>query len=401
MHLLASLLSSLLLLFSGAAPVLGGTGVTASATPLGDQFIGKTTLEKASIKGDALVATQYSGTYTDTTYGLTIEVTSITKIDDGVQIQARAWKGTDQIGFGDGTVDIERFNVHNPPIMVPDGTTHTVTEQISQGRTITAQADNFKEAPLAALQMMLAHTISVAGAPSKIIEPGKVGHTTDTYFPEAGTGAASFDGRLDYAVLATFATARAAANSSTAEQTAAGPSTCVLYSKNSGSNWDEWLRAEFLFNTASLPDTDVISSATMSLFGGGKNETIAGQAVGLVAVAPASNTTAATADYGTYGTTRYATDITLASFSTTAYNDFALNASGIAAVSLTGTTKIGTRFASDIDNVEPTAVLSDVAFAQVFFADNAGTTKDPQLVVVHAAATANTYNNSGGWFTVL
>ena len=46
----------------------------------------------------------------------------IEEIEGGIQIFAQAWNldGT-QVGFGkDGTVDIERFQIINPPILVPD-----------------------------------------------------------------------------------------------------------------------------------------------------------------------------------------------------------------------------------------------------------------------------------------
>jgi hypothetical protein len=71
-----------------------------------------------------------------------IEIVSTEPIKDGVQVLARAWdKNGRQIGFGrDGTVDIERFIIMNPPILVddpngditktyvsPDGVTHVRT----------------------------------------------------------------------------------------------------------------------------------------------------------------------------------------------------------------------------------------------------------------------------------
>jgi hypothetical protein len=85
------------------------------------QLIGKTKNEKADIKSSEIIKNNFTGTYTDTVYGETIEIKSISKIDRGIEIYARAWKGTEQLGFGaDGTTEWERFIILNPPILVND-----------------------------------------------------------------------------------------------------------------------------------------------------------------------------------------------------------------------------------------------------------------------------------------
>src|SRR3989344_2016473 len=59
--------------------------------------------------------------YTDPTYGVTREIQSVQKIEGGIEILARAWKDGKQLGFGkDGSVEIERFKIFNPPILVDD-----------------------------------------------------------------------------------------------------------------------------------------------------------------------------------------------------------------------------------------------------------------------------------------
>ncbi len=80
-------------------------------------------------------------------------------IDGGVQVFARAWDANDrQIGFGkDGTVDIERFRIFNPPILVSDPKGDIVHEFINEDGEVFRQ--NYREDAYGALLQVLAHTI--------------------------------------------------------------------------------------------------------------------------------------------------------------------------------------------------------------------------------------------------
>ena len=68
------------------------------------------------------------------------------------------------------------------------------------------------------------------------------------------------------------------------------------------------------------------------------------------------------------------------------YNNFALNASGLAAINKTGITKFSLRIVSDIDNVEPTWSSGNDAVFDISEADETGTTQDPKLVIEHSVA---------------
>jgi hypothetical protein len=71
---------------------------------------------------------------------------------------------------------------------------------------------------------------------------------------------------------------------------------------------------------------------------------------------------------------------------TSQYNDFPLNASGLTNITFTGVSKFGLReLTYDIGDVEPTNVIHSV---KANFADVTGTATDPKLVVEHAAAAA-------------
>ena len=89
-------------------------------------------------------------------------------------------------------------------------------------------------------------------------------------------------------------------------------------------------------------------------------------------------------DYDSLGTTVFAT-ISYASYSTTAYNDFSLDANGIANIDIVNvnSTEFGTRLTWDttgtFGGVWSSGLNSNFSSS---FADAAGTTQDPKLVVI-------------------
>jgi virulence plasmid B protein len=82
---------------------------------------GKTPAERANIKSSEIVKVVSPGEYQDGVSGALINIQSIETIDGRVQIFARASKNGGQLGFGsDGSVDIERFRIFDPRILVDD-----------------------------------------------------------------------------------------------------------------------------------------------------------------------------------------------------------------------------------------------------------------------------------------
>ena len=128
-----------------------------------DLLENKSSKEKANIKATELAKLDFVGEYTDAKYGIKIEIQSLDKIEGGIEIFARAWKGDKQLGFGaDGTVDIERFRIFNPPILVPDITGDIVLTSIDPKTGVTKERrlrEDLKQATLESL----AHTIKVVG----------------------------------------------------------------------------------------------------------------------------------------------------------------------------------------------------------------------------------------------
>lgn len=355
---------------------------------------------RADFKGTAIAGKAISGTFSDPASGITVEVQSVSKIDGGIQVYARAWKKGQQLGFGaDGSVDIERFRIFNPPIMVPDGTTHTVTM-----RGVSHEESNFKEDPVQAVVQTLMHTISVAGKTGTAIVPLKIGNTTDTYFPDANVETTSFDGSANRDIgnpsAQTWATFRAATASVLTQDSSASASIVGLQANDvGGAKFIYEERGWLLFDSSALPDTDTISSATLSLWATAKRDDNSAQwgasakDLEVVSATVTSNTGATAADYNItqFGSTEFGV-IAYASVTTGAYNDITLNASGIAAVSKTSITKFGTLTGATFDNVDPgTGAVNGFTGNTYAMADTAGTTNDPKLVVVHAAAAGAPY----------
>jgi hypothetical protein len=61
---------------------------------------GKSPAERANLKAEIIAQSLPLGEYEDTAHGLRIEIQGVSAMEGGVQIFARAWKETNQLGFG-------------------------------------------------------------------------------------------------------------------------------------------------------------------------------------------------------------------------------------------------------------------------------------------------------------
>ncbi|NIQ13652.1 MAG: hypothetical protein GTO02_04355, partial [Candidatus Dadabacteria bacterium] len=150
--------------------------------------------QKAQIKGQEIA--KLGAIQKTSARGLEIEIVEMNPLEDGVEVYAKAWENGEQIGFGNGTIDIERFLVHNPPIMVWDGTYHEECDDFG-----CAQIKNFREDLKSAIVNHIARVIK-SGIPndykhnsSKIVQ-GKRGSTTSTFTPDADPESTSVDGSI-------------------------------------------------------------------------------------------------------------------------------------------------------------------------------------------------------------
>lgn len=339
----------------------------------------KTAEEKTNIKAIEIAKLNHNGKFLKN--GLDIEITELKTIKGGIELFARAWKNKKQLGFGkDGSVDIERFRIYNPPILVddPNGTiVRTWTDEI----TGELKQRKLREDPIEAIRQDLAHTISLVGKENTNIIKGKIGNTTSTFYPNPDVESTSVDGYIKNA-NSVWATARDAADGS-----AASDSATAIYShlNPDGTNYNIW-RSIILFDTSAISDTDTVDSATMSLYLTTTSDAIndAYSYTGVVTSTPASNTAVGTADFDQLGTVLQAPSLDHTGLTTAAYKDFTFNATGISNVSKTGVSKFGIREGHDIEN-QSVAVSPDRVSGNYWSAaDEAGTTQDPKLVVVHS-----------------
>lgn len=166
----------------------------------------------------------------------------------------------------------------------------------------------------------------------------------------------------------------------------------IKTSSTSANIYNEINRGVVMFDTSMLANT-VKYSATLSLYGKQQtNQTSATDtqaAVTIASVKTASSSSLSTSDYAlsNWGTIRFATDLPYSGWSTSSYNNFNLNASGVAYIaSSTGITKIGTRYACDFDNTPPSTATPYYTFTACYSADQTGTSQDPKLVVTYRLA---------------
>jgi len=147
---------------------------------------------------------------------------------------------------------------------------------------------------------------------------------------------------------------------------------------------DIW-RSIFLFNTSSLDNDCTIGAAVISLRGLNKNDSMsASPDINIYSSNPASNTAIESGDYDSLGSTALCdTPITFANFSTTDYNDFSLNTTGLSAIDKTGITKLGARNANyDVANTVPPWSSNTNYYVHSYFAEQ-GAGYKPKLVVTY------------------
>lgn len=211
-------------------------------------------------------------------------------------------------------------------------------------------------------------------------------HATDTFYPDPDPETTTVDGVTGRAATETFATIRAGAGTVAIDS---GSNNSGPYNIREGSNYVAMRRAIYLFDTSSIPDTNTISAAVHAVdYVSGNSTNTGNQYLVTCASSPASNTALASSDYNvaSWGTTNFGQSAELDAMTYPGYESVTMNASGLAAISKTGVTKLGVRCTDDFDNTEPggTDGGSEVS---ANFSEKTGTGDDPYLQVTHAAPT--------------
>lgn len=222
-----------------------------------------------------------------------------------------------------------------------------------------------------------------------------LGFDTLTAYPDTGTGSTTCDSRLEHAdgTGQSFTTLVNAAGNYV---DASSASTIAAYfqAHTVSNEFIGLSRSGYTFDTSSLDSlAESVDSAVFSIYGASKSDGLSATPnSNIYSFAPADDATHVAGDFDSMGTTAYCdTAITYAGFNTSGYNDWTLNATGLAAVSTSGNTKIGFRNANhDVADSAPSWSSSAISNLNAYFADQAGTTNDPKLVVTYTpGATGN------------
>lgn len=330
----------------------------------------KTAKEQAKIKATEIAKLNFVGTYTDSIYGVRVKIQSIKDIGGGIEIMAQAWKGNKQLGFGkDGSVDIERFRIYNPPILI----------------------DELKEDTIKVIRKDLAHIIKVVGKTDGTIVKGKVGRTTSTFYPDAHIESNTVDGRVGRrSDNETMADKRAGVGTIAEDSLSTmGP---VLRAGAVADTIDDLYRYIFLFNTSGLPDENTIDSATFSFVVSSKNNDMSGEAsvnsvMVLVESTPQDNTSLISSDYSNLGSVDFGRSVTQENIvaDNSTHNSITVNASGLDNISKTSITKFGLRVGWDFDNtiIGLTDVNDGFQGMNIKAAEAEGVLR-PKLIVEHS-----------------
>ena len=323
-----------------------------------------------------------------------IEIQSITAIEGGISVLVRAWdSNNDAIGFGkDGTVEIETFNIYNPSILVRDDVNGTIEDSSFDRNLGKIVVQKFREDLEEALLQDIEHTISVKQQKhddSRIIL-GKIGNTTNTFYPQAdATATSSADGNpRRNAVNETFDTIRnGVGKASVSANTNDG---CGLLEASATSNqYDDLSKCLMSFDTSTLNDTDTIDSAIFSIYANTVSDQLGANFELVVTKGSMLNiTSTADADYeATTGADfdfQYADRIDFGAITTGQYNNYTLYAtSALANISKTATSTFATRSYNDVYDTLTGITWANAEFAQInhSMADASGQTQDPKLVV--------------------
>jgi len=374
---------------------LGTTSTTEKVKNVGIEKVlkDKTQKEKAKIKSKELTKVKIDKFIKD---DLRIKIIGdIKEIEvngqHGIELFAKAWKNGKQLGFGkDGTVEIERFRIFNPPVLVDDVDGEIIREweeEDLETKEKTKKQRKLKYDPGEAIKQDLIHTIGLVGKNGKNIAKGKIGNTTSTFYSSAG------DGRVQ-SVSGNWNTAH---DGTTGSAATAGSSWFGVLSYSDGNYYIS--RAFFPFDTSAIDDGDTINSANFSFYSSGElndDENDGDDWISVIQTDQPSDTSLTTADYNNCGAIDNPDEavdsserLDLTSASSETRFDFDFNTTGKNWINKTGYTKLGMREGHDIiDSAVTTGGATKKSNIGFYGSDETGTSKDPKLVVEHSEVAA-------------
>ncbi len=205
--------------------------------------------------------------------------------------------------------------------------------------------------------------------------------------------ATSGDGYVRNTGTSSWATLRSAGSGTAAFPSGSGVN---VYADSLSDFTNRYIDRGFIaFDTSSIGSGTTISSASLWIYVL-SHAADAGGSFAIVSGTQASTSTLATSDFSAVGSTEFCTRVGFG-LTDNAWKEVVLNASGIAAINKTGTTKFALRSSFDLDNSEPTSFT----YSSVFFAsqDNATPGFRPYLSVVVPGAPAPFRRRPSGLYT--
>lgn len=214
---------------------------------------------------------------------------------------------------------------------------------------------------------------------SSLFVPARAMAATGTFYPDPNTETSSVDGYLRKDDSTSWSTTRSASAGTSGSDSA---TSITVAGEHGGSSKKIISRGFLLFDTSAIPNTASILSADLGLYMTSSYTAGGELRMYVVGSTPASNTALGNGDYDQVGGTSFG--VSDGAYTLNTYETIPLNASGQAAVSVTGVTKLGVRSYHDFANVNPSnSDEMNVAFSS---ADQTGTSQDPKLVVAYNSA---------------
>jgi len=333
-----------------------------------------------------------------------LDVEDVTQIDGGVQVFLRAFQEGQPVGFGkDGTVEFERFRIFNPPVLVPDPNGEIQIEYTDE-ETGKPAIRAFRYDPAEAVTQVLAHVVSIVGKEGDLIIQGKHGNTTDIYFP-------ILDGQT-YRDSLSMGYSSARNNAGTGYENQPTSDRRFVGQRWDSSSATTFVRSIYGFDTSAL-GSDTVSLAVFSIYGSGYTTPACGTYSGGVTLdytEPASPSTLANTDYNIAewaGIAQSDDTFNSGSWSTSGYNDFTLNAAGLANINGSGNTWLGARDSAEMANSDQSSNVGSCGNNEFgprgYFSGQTGTSQDPILTITHDSGgggddggSATTTDSTGG-----
>lgn len=216
-----------------------------------------------------------------------------------------------------------------------------------------------------------------------------------TVFPDPNIGTTSVDGRVNRVHTGdTWSQIRDGAGNGSVYQNDTQDRNVEIICDAGGTTYFAIQREIMLYDTSAIGAGQTVSAATLGIVSPGKIDSGSNSPTSAIyASNPASNTALVNADYQTMGQVKFSDDITYASWNTddATYNTHTFNASGLAAISLTGISKFANLESTYDGANNPMTCGTGTAGFSSETADAAGTSLDPKLIVTYAPTPIASY----------